>query len=191
MPASPVDIRPLCPERLNDFLQFFDGPAFADNPRWASCYCQCMLVDHREVRWTERSAETNRQAACEGIADGRMQGYLAYRDGQVVGWCQAAPRLMLAALHASPDPDAASLGQITCFVVTAAHRRTGVATALLDAACAGLKAQGLSQVEAQPSLKDGTEAELHCGPLGLYLAAGFQVHHSDDDGDVFLRRVLA
>jgi uncharacterized protein YndB with AHSA1/START domain len=32
-------IRPLTPDRIDDFLRFFDHDAFADNPYWAHCYC--------------------------------------------------------------------------------------------------------------------------------------------------------
>ena len=35
-------IERLTPARRDDFLRFFDhehGPAFADNPEWAKCYC--------------------------------------------------------------------------------------------------------------------------------------------------------
>lgn len=36
---SALEIRPLGPERLDDFLRFFDRDAFMDNPFWANCYC--------------------------------------------------------------------------------------------------------------------------------------------------------
>lgn len=187
---SPVEIHALSPERLPDFLAFFDGEAFADNPRWGSCYCQFLYVDHAQVHWPSRTAPQNRSAACERVAADRMRGLLAYRDGRVVGWCNAAPRTMLDAFNDEPDPDAERLGQITCFVVAAAHRRSGVATALLDAACAGLQAQGMTVAEASPRLDARNDAEHHHGPLSLYLAAGFRVHHSDAEGDVRVRRAL-
>jgi hypothetical protein len=34
------------PDTLPLFLRFFDGDAFADNPKWSSCYCQCYYEDH-------------------------------------------------------------------------------------------------------------------------------------------------
>lgn len=34
---APVEIWPLAPSRLSDFLAFFDRDAFADNPHWAGC----------------------------------------------------------------------------------------------------------------------------------------------------------
>jgi GNAT superfamily N-acetyltransferase len=190
MTHPPIDVRVISPHLLRDFLAFFDHEAFADNPKWASCYCQCMHVDHSKVNWKNRTAHENRAAACERIGNGRMQGLLAYRNGTPVGWCNAAPRRMLDAFADEPDPDAAQLGQIVCFVVAKAHRRSGVATALLQAACAHLKAQGLSIAEAAPLKEPSNDAEAHEGPLSMYLAAGFEVHRTDEDGTVYVRRKL-
>jgi GNAT superfamily N-acetyltransferase len=190
MPSTPVEIRPLSAELLPDFLAYFEGAAFADNPKWRSCYCQFLYVDHNKVKWMERTAEENRSAACSRICGARMQGYLAYRDGQVVGWCNAAPRSMLDAFDDEPDPDAAQLGQITCFVVAREHRRTGVAKDLLGAACAGLKAQGLRIAEAMPKPEVVGDAENHYGPLSLYTGAGFEVHRQGEHGSVIVRKRL-
>jgi GNAT superfamily N-acetyltransferase len=191
MTDSTIEIRPLAPERLDDFLAYFDHDAFADNPRWASCYCQHLYVDHNEVDWQTRTAEVNRAAACERICSRRMRGYLAYRDGKPVGWCNAAPRLLLDAFNDEPDPDAARLGQITCFVIARAHRRTGVASALLLAACAGLKAEGMAIAEAQTRSDASTDAELHNGTLEMFLAAGFEeVRRDDVERSVWVRRRL-
>jgi GNAT superfamily N-acetyltransferase len=190
-PDHALQIRRLSPELLPDFLAFFEGEAFADNPRWDSCFCQFLYVDHDKVTWSERSAEQNRGAACERICSGRMQGLLAYRDGQPIGWCNAAPRTLLDAFVNEADPDFDRIGQITCFVVAKAHRRTGVATALLDAACAMLQDQGLTIAEASPLAEADSDAKAHYGPLRMYLDAGFQVHRTEADGKVHVRRRLA
>jgi len=190
MTSPALEIVPLSAERLPEFLAFFDGPAFADNPKWRSCYCQFLHVDHAVVDWQSRSADTNRAAACSRIGAGRMQGYLAYRDGRPVGWCNAAPRSLMEAFAGEPDADAAAIGQIGCFVVAPSERRSGIAAALLDAACAGLKTQGLAIAAATPRRQAVTDAENHHGPLALYLAAGFAIHRSDDDGTVHVRRSL-
>lgn len=185
------EIRQLTPASLVDFLAFFEGDAFADNPRWASCFCQFLYVDHSKVDWPTRTAQQNRAAACERIGARRMKGLLAYRDGKVVGWCNAAPRAMLDAFTDEPDPDFDRIGQITCFVVAKAHRRTGVARALLDAACAMLAREGLAIAEATPLAQAETDAKAHYGPLGMYLSAGFEVHRAESDGTVCVRRRLA
>jgi ribosomal protein S18 acetylase RimI-like enzyme len=190
MTASSVEIRKLSPELLQDFLSFFDGEAFADNPKWSFCFCQFLYVDHARVNWTLRTVQENRAAAYDRICTNRMQGYLAYRDGKPIGWCYAAPRMMMDAFADEPDPDASRIGQITCFVVAKPHRRPGIATSLLQAACAGLKAQGLAIAEASPLAEASNDARNHYGPLSMYLAAGFQVHRKDSDGKVYVRRSL-
>ena len=190
MPSHPVSIQKLSPESLPLFLRFFDGDAFADNPNWSSCYCQCFYEDHTVVKWSERSAEQNRTLACSRTAAGQMQGYIACEGGNPVGWCGAAPRRLLHALDDEPIPEAETVGTIVCFLVSPSHRGKGIARALLDAACAGLRNHGMTIAEANPRRNAKTPAENHFGPLALYLSSDFSVYREDDDGSVWVRRAL-
>lgn len=187
MTNSPILVRPLTPELLPDFLRLFDGEAFADNPKWGFCYCQFSYIDHTTVEWKKRTLQENRRAACAGVGNNTMRGYLAYRDGFPIGWCNAAPRPMLRAFDDEPVADADFVGQITCFIVSKAHRRTGVAKALLAAACTGFKSQNLPIVEATAYPSAGTDAQSHYGPHSMFLAAGFVEQSTDDEGYVTLR----
>lgn len=189
-PAVQIEIKPLSGALTDDFLCFFDGPAFSDNPGWSSCYCQCFYEDHRVIKWSECSAARNRDKACERISLGLMQGYLAFVDGVPVGWCNAAPRRLLRAMDQEPVENADDMGVIICFLVAPAHRGQGIARRLLEAACDGLRGQGLSLVEANPRTGEVSAAENHFGPLGMYLSAGFSIHREDDDGSVYVRRAL-
>jgi GNAT superfamily N-acetyltransferase len=190
MNSSIVRIKALSAGNSEDFLRFFDGEAFSDNADWSFCYCQCFYEDHREIVWKDQTAERNRLMACSRIADGSMQGYLAYLGDEPVGWCNAAPRHLLRALDDEPTPDAEKIGAIVCFLVAPPHRGKGIARLLLDAACAGLAAQGLEIAEANPEPDARTDADNHIGPLSLYLKAGFTIHREDDDGTVYVRRSL-
>ena len=67
--SGPVEIRELTPELLADFLGFFEGEAFADNPGWASCYCQFLYVDHARV--SRRRARARRIGPRPARASGR------------------------------------------------------------------------------------------------------------------------
>jgi GNAT superfamily N-acetyltransferase len=189
---SEIEIRPLSAATLDDFLAFFDHRAFSDNPQWSSCYCQCFYENHSKIVWSERTGEQNRARACERAARGEMRGYLAYLDGEPIGWCSAAPRALFHALDAEPVPDleAARVGEILCFVVAPEHRGRGVARRLLRAACDGLRAAGLEIVEANPRPQAKTAAANHFGPLSLYLSEGFAIHRTDADGSVHVRRQL-
>lgn len=188
--VAAIEIHPLSPARLADFMAFFDGEAFSDNPRWSSCYCQCFYEDHSRVAWAARTAAENRACASHRIARGEMRGLLAYCEGQVIGWCNAAPRRLLHALDAEPVVDEERVGTILCFLVAPSSRGRGVATALLNAACEQLEAQGLDLAEANPRPNAQGTAENHFGPLTMYLAAGFTESRKDTDGSVWVTRHL-
>jgi len=189
---SVLEIHALTPERMPDFLRFFDEDAFSDNPKWASCYCQCFYEDHRVVVWKDRTHRENRRIACERGAKGTMRGHLAYLDGIVAGWCNAVPRPLLHALdEEGPIPDADVVGSIACFVVNPAARGRGLARALLEAACEGFRRDGLRVAEAYPRQPSDDPAANHFGPLQLYLSSGFVVTRVDDsDGSVTVRKDL-
>jgi GNAT superfamily N-acetyltransferase len=188
--APEVRIHALSPDLLDDFLVFFDGEAFSDNPDWSTCYCQCFYEDHREVDWNARSGAENRGCAVRRARDGSMQGFLAYRGDRVVGWCNAAPRPLLRALDEEPIADADRTGTILCFLVAPDARGRGIAKALLEAASDGLRAQGLKRVEANPRTGEVSAAQNHFGPLNMYLAAGFSLGRTDPDGSVWVSKPL-
>ncbi|OYU45484.1 MAG: hypothetical protein CFE44_07260 [Burkholderiales bacterium PBB4] len=190
MNQTTVSIKELVPSLQQDFLRFFDGTAFSDNPKWSSCYCQCFYEDHSVIKWSERTAPQNRALACQRIQSQRMQGHLAYSDETPVGWCNAAPRNLLHALDDEPVPDANEVGTILCFLVEPSLRGKGVARQLLEAACDGLRKQGLLIAEANPRPRSTSAAENHFGPLKMYLSAGFTVYREDEDGSVWVRRAL-
>src|SRR5262245_57982285 len=143
-----IDIRPLDAARLQDYLHFFDHTAFVDNPEWSRCYCFYPYCDLKSREWERRTGEENRTAVSEFISTGRAQGYLAYDGGKAVGWCNAAPYGSFRILDEHPEFNTHDAGAIVCFIVCPTHRGKGVATALLDAACEGLKGRGMRAVYA-------------------------------------------
>jgi GNAT superfamily N-acetyltransferase len=189
--ASAISVHPLTPERQQDWLRFFDHDAFADHPEWAFCYCHCLHADTQIKKWTEHTAEENRRAVIPLIEQRRLQGLLAYAQGLVVGWCQAAPGRLIPALDDEPGATDEGVGNIVCFVVAAAWRRKGVARLLLEAACESLKRQGMSVAQAYPAREAATPGAMHYGPLQLYLDAGFEVWcDAQDDPSLTVRRRL-
>ena len=183
-------VLPLQPGHRDAYLHFFDHEAFADNPRWASCYCQFPTADHEAVPWKQRSREENRASACRRVEAGLQRGVVAEAEGRIVGWCNAGPRSSMTIVDDAPHPLAERCGAITCFVVAPAWRGKGVATALLQGACEQLRAAGLELVEAWTQPDANGPAENHTGPLAMYLKAGFEVIRPDVDGGVVLRKWL-
>jgi hypothetical protein len=193
-------ILPLEPGRAGDFLGFFDherGPAFADNPEWAKCYCHFYEVP-RAIDWPSLSATDNRVAMRSRIEVGEMEGFLAYDRDAVVGWMNAQPRHKLRhcfdRMRIVPtelpchDFEAAV---IVCFVVAPERRRTGVAHALLAGGLTAFAARGVKVVDAFPFKAGASEAatDHYHGPLAMFLAAGFTILREEDNMTV-VRKLL-
>jgi len=174
---GPVAIRPLAESQLADYQQFFDRTAFMDNAIWSGCYCHFYSFPGTKEQWQTRRSAENREDQSELIRRGRVQGYLAYAAGNVVGWCNAAPRSMLPGLDredALRMDDIEGIGSIVCFVVAAPYRGQRVAKQLLEAACQGLRAQALTVAEAYPRNDEVSSSGAYHGPLSMYLEAGFE-----------------
>jgi GNAT superfamily N-acetyltransferase len=191
VPPIAIDIRPLTPERLPDFLDFFEHRAFVDNLKWLSCYCHFPHADHARVVWKERSAAENRAATCARIEDRTMSGWLAYSGQEAIGWCNAGPRRFIEGLFDEPEPLADRIGAIACFVIAPSFRGQGIATSLLAAACDSLRERGFEWAEAYPQPASVNAAEHHHGPLAMYEAAGFDVVKHEPDGGLVVRKRLA
>jgi len=182
----------LTPARRDDFLAFFDhehGPAFADNPGWAKCYCHFYHVP-KPLVWKSFDAVANRTAMTARIEASEMDGFLAYAEREVVGWLNAQSYAKLPhcasrmGITAPPLPVAPHVAAaIVCFVIAPAWRRRGVARALLAGALASFAARGIRLVDAFP-FKAGTSTQAtdhYHGPVSLFRDAGFDVlaEHKD------------
>lgn len=192
----PITIGPVGPETLPDYLDYFDQRAFADNPRWQSCYCHFTFADHSEKDWGERTLDENRGAVIKLISSGAMRGYLAYADGLPVAWCNAAPRSKIplardvAAEIPGDDPNDSTIGVIVCFIVSQPWRGQGIARQLLATALEGFCEQGLLTAEAYPLEDAKSAASNHYGPLEMYLSAGFSIHGQIDVRNLIVRKDL-
>jgi GNAT superfamily N-acetyltransferase len=170
--AAPFTVVTFSPALRDDYLTFFDHDAFADNARWASCYCFFNHAPHARERWQGRTAEQNRSAVADLIDRGLMRGYLAYAGAKPIGWCNAN----LHSAYTTPDEerlDREHVGFIVCFVVAKPYRGMGVARRLLDAACAGFLNEGIPIVEAYARNDTQDAAANHHGPMSMYRSAGF------------------
>jgi ribosomal protein S18 acetylase RimI-like enzyme len=192
----PLRVERLTPRRRDDYLRFFDherGPAFADNPDWARCYCNFHEVP-KAIAWRDLTAQQNRVAITARIDAGEMDGFVAYAGDDVVGWLNAQPRHKLPHCwdHLGIEPPAIDVppqfaAAIVCFVVAPAWRGRGVAKALLDGALASFAARGIAVVDAFPFRNESAApADHYHGPAALFRAAGFEP--LGERGDMLLMR---
>ena len=180
-----VTITPLSPALAGSFFSFFDLVAFSDNPEWQKCYCYFYPHDPVTGDWEARSGAENRAAAGRDIFSGTLKGYLAFSDGEVVGWCNANDKKSYPLLCTERElwegePGGARVSAIVCFLVSPGNLRQGIARLLLDAACADYSSRAYDFIEAYPRKDARTAASQYHGPLSLYEAAGFAVHRELD-----------
>jgi GNAT superfamily N-acetyltransferase len=170
--GSPVEARPLTPERWADLEALF-------GPKGAVAGCWCMW-------WRQSGAEHDRagndgnRAALRRLAGTGTPGLLGYVDGEPVGWCSFGRREEFARLNRSPKLKAVDdepVWSIVCFYVRPSHRASGVAAALLDAAVEHVRRAGARLVEAYPI--DPAERRVDSGSaftglLPMFEQAGFE-----------------
>ena len=191
-----ISICKLTTELLEDWLSYFDKDAFTDNDEWCGCYCMCYHWDRqleKERGWdcNKDCAAFNREKAIQFIKSGRMQGYLAYDQGKVIGWCNANSKqeynnVNFNFVEEVPD-NGEKIKSIVCFSVMPKYRGCGVATALLEYVCKDAQNDGFDLVEAYPFAHN--ENHSYHGPLSMYKKVGFELC-SQIEGCVVCRKKL-
>ncbi len=171
-----INIKPLTPENIEDFLYFFDNIGFTDNPDWAGCYCHFYHFSGNIKEWGERSNEQNRNASMELIRVKKMNGLIAYLDEKPVGWCNVNSKDKFAKILYE-ESSKVKTASIVCFVVAPSHRRQGIAKKLLKFACSFSQNNGYDLIEAYPrKVEKLSEAHSYHGPLSLYKSEGFSIY---------------
>jgi GNAT superfamily N-acetyltransferase len=171
MPAAPLTILPLTPDRWSDLEALFGKQG-----AYSGCWCMWWRLAGRD--YGNAGAAGRKAAFAEIVAEGREPGLLAYADGVPVGWCAIAPRSAFPRFDRSrywQPVDDRPVWSLNCFFIARGERGRGVATALLRAALDFARERGARLIEAYPKeAEDGTAAAaLYTGTVGMFRAAGF------------------
>jgi len=177
-----LDICPLTPTLLDDYLNFFNNIAFSDNPTAPKCHCV-------HFHWNaEFEAEFHRSGKVGDAADfvnrGVIKGYLVYKDGNVVGWCNANDKRNFDGLRCdvlkgnrrelwNDAVNDIKIKSVVCFLVAPSMRGQGVARQLLERVCKDAKNEGYNCVEGYPLVMETNTYANHHGPMKLFSKLGF------------------
>lgn len=190
------EIKKLTAELLDDWLYFFDHVAFCDDGDWSGCYCMMYhwtkeLAKKKAWDCSVGDAPYNRKCAINCIENGVMQGYLAYLNGNVVGWCNAnvkqAYENVNVDLSADPEARVKRIKSVVCFCIAPIYRGQGIATRLLEQVCKDAAEDGYDFVEAYPFENDGNKA--YTGPRAMFEKQDFTTV-DEVSGVTVMRKIL-
>ena len=190
----------MSPELAEDYFDFFDNRAFSDNSPYYPCYCNAFNMTEMQIK-TEffDQADTNgggkeglriaiRKSAERMVADGIIQGYLAYDNNTSIGLCNANDKrnyvrvgeFSLDDIPTETENNALvsedgleKIKSIVCFEIAPLYRGKGIATALLNQVCEDAVIEGYDNVEVYPVIRETYEPLDFTGPVRLYEKAGF------------------
>lgn len=173
-----IILKKLTPKLCEDFLNYFDNVAFSDHEEWAYCYClECHL--DKKLNDTMKDKNSRRELAKAFIERGVMQGYLAYDEEQVVGWCNSDDKTNYRYLfedeeYLTEDAEKGKIKVIYCYDIAPAYRGKGIAGLMLEKACADAKEEGFECVEVYPFSDVAFEWQYH-GTTKMYEQYGFEM----------------
>lgn len=180
-----IEIRQLTPELLEDYLHFFDTTPHADHRDDHKCYCVWWCNDDCEGK-DFLPLEKRRDYAIRYVRGNNIQGYLAYQDDKVAGWCNANTksdclkcycwRRFMGAVPTEEARQGVRVKSIFCFAIAPEMKRKGIAKRFLERVCQDAAQDGFDFVEAYPNKEFVNEAEDFMGPAELYKQSGFTVY---------------
>jgi GNAT superfamily N-acetyltransferase len=145
-----------------------------------SKWCWCQYWRKPGANWSNTTPAAN-QADLQALLGGDpAPGLVALSDGMAVGWVGLGPREDFprhARSRTIPQLPGEGVWVVNCFVVAKGARRTGVASALLEAAVEYAAAHGARLVEGYPVQTGGqrmTSASAYTGTAAMFECAGFK-----------------
>jgi GNAT superfamily N-acetyltransferase len=190
-----IEVRRLAPGLIDDYINFFENDAFSDGSDFAGCYC--VWYHWTEEMQAERSKCPEdgkkcfkRNMAINYIKEHKLNGFLAYSDGRVVGWCNADLKQKYVRLSPENSRDIWAesdvndkVMSIVCYLVSPDMRRKGIATELLKAVCKYAEENGYNCIEAYPGTNDDGTPHYH-GTHSMYRKQGFMLTKDSSSGTI-------
>jgi GNAT superfamily N-acetyltransferase len=180
-----IEIKKLTPDLLDDYLYFFDNTPHSTNKDEHKCYCVCWCNENYKNK-DFSTAEERRKAAKEYVNGGNIQGYLAYCEGKVIGWCNANTKsdcyecISWQMFMGAIDRDNAKIKSIFCFAISPEYRGKGVAGLLLKQVCKDAENDGYEFVESYPNKEFVNTEDDFMGPVKLFEKQGFTACYEAD-----------
>ena len=193
-----IEIRKLTPDLAEDYVHFFDTTPHDNNVDEHKCYCVCWCNDDYEGK-DFSTAEKRRECALQYVRGNNIQGYLAYYDDTIVGWCNANTKSdclecvswqrFMDYVPLEEPGTSIKVKSIFCFVIAPEMRRKGIATLLLDRVCKDAIQDNFDFLEAYPYKESSYQSSDFGGHFEMYRKSGFHVSVETEKGLVVRKQL--
>lgn len=197
-----IEIHKLTPDIVEDYINFFDVTPHNQKRHSAKCYCVYWCSDNCEDKDFNTKA-ARRDCAVQYVNGNNIQGYLAYCDDKVVGWCNANTKSdclgcigwkgmngkrkgFIPTEESNPE---IKIKSVFCFAIAPEMRRQGIASKLLERVSQDAAEDGFDFVEAYPDKEITDKSEDFVGYIKMYEKLGFTVFH-ETNKKIVMRKPL-
>jgi ribosomal protein S18 acetylase RimI-like enzyme len=195
-----IMIKKFSPELIDDYLFFFDNIGFSDHEDWSWCYCTGFHFDDKDIERIHNEKKLNgtektgmRDEAISLINDKTINGYFAYQNDKVVGWCNINKKdkykRIMHRKELCENMDNDNIKSIVCFLIAPHMRGKGVATKILAKICEDSKNDGTKYIESYPSKNGNNCFEEFPGPIKLYEKNGF-TKYKELENEIIMRKEI-
>ena len=193
-----IEIKKLTPELAEEYVRFFDETPHDTKVDENKCYCVTWRSDNSyiadERHWFD-IREERREKALKFVKNGDIQGYLAYCDGKVVGWCNANSNCnkcidyLRLFYPIDENRENVKIKSIFCFVIAPEMQRKGIATKFVERVCRDAAEDGFDFVEAYVNKEFPDPVREFMGLQAMYEKCGFSVY-AEQNGKIVMRKAL-
>ncbi len=166
---------PLSPDNWGAFVSLF-------GERGACGQCWCMSFRLKKADFEEGKSQGGNKAAMKDLVwSGKPAGILCFYEDQAIAWCAFAPRqdfLKIENSRVHKRIDQQEVWSVPCTFIDKRFRRLGLSVALLEGVIAYARQQGISIVEAYPTIPTRDKLPDVFAWIGLYKSferAGFEI----------------
>jgi len=183
-----IIIKKLTKELAEDYVHFFDTTPHDYNVDEHKCYCVCWCSDESEGK-DFSTREKRKFYANKYVKENILQGYLAYHNNKIVGWCNANTKSdclkcigwkrNMKTFSTDESTPNIKIKSIFCFTIAPEMKRKGIATKLLERVCQDAANDGFDFVEAYPKKEFENDVDFS-GPIEMYRKNGFVVFYETE-----------
>lgn len=170
-----LSFEPLTNRNWNKFEQLFGAKGACGN-----CWCMYYRLSRSDFQ-EGKVDDGNKRAMKEIVRSDKPTGILALYEGQAIAWCAFAPRedfIKLGKSRVHKRIDDQPVWSIPCFFIRKEFRRNGVSVELLKGVIRYAKENGITVIEAYPTIPTQEKLPDSFAWIGLYKSferAGFEI----------------